>query len=527
MKNTRIIFCIFIVVVSCTSVKTYNQEIAMNHSVISLKKDVDIAYKKLKKFHPRLYQYISKDKLDFKFDSLKKTITTPLSSQQFYEKIAPVISEVRQGHITVVPPLKRFNNQQQKALKKNTFEFYDLDFEYLNSNLWIVNNRGTDTTIVGSKTLKINNENVDDLFQKYKKLFSSDGYNTTFHNKIIASRFSGFYYRDKGFLDSLSLTLKKGDSVFTKIFRRIPKDSVKTKTDVDSVKTNSKKLTAAEKKVLKEKEKSQKNYIYGYEKTRDRYTRNLDFKGKDSSIAVMKIRRFGNGNYKKFYENSFAKIDSFKTKYFILDLRDNTGGRLDEIDKLYSYLTDKDYQLIEKAEVETRQLFLSSLLSKDKPRFMKIAATLLSPVVAIHSLFKSKKKNGKKYYAFSSSKLKKPNPLHFKGEVYVLINGASFSASSILSTNLHANKRATFVGEETGGAYNGTVAGLFKYIELPNSKVKMNIGLAQIEAPYKTEPDGFGIPPDVNIIPTIEDRLNSIDPELNWVLQDIENKRIN
>ena len=121
----------------------------------------------------------------------------------------------------------------------------------------------------------------------------------------------------------------------------------------------------------------------------------------------MKIRSFGNGNYKKFYQKSFAKIDSFNTEYLILDLRDNTGGRLDEIDKLYSYLTDKNYQLIEKAEVLTRQPYLTSMLSKNSPVFIKIGATLLSPFMAIHNLFKSKKKEGKKYYSFSSSKVKK------------------------------------------------------------------------------------------------------------------------
>lgn len=511
---------------SCTSVKTYNEKIGVTHSVRSLKKDVDVAYKNLKKLHPRLYQYISKPKLDFKFDSLKKTIVKPLSSKQFYEKIAPVIAEVRQGHITVNPPLNRFNNKERKFINKKKFEFYELDFEYLNDNLWITNTRGADTTIVGSKAVKINGEDVDKLFNKYKKLFSSDGYNTTFKNRIIASRFSGFYYRDKGFVDSLSLTLKKEDSLFIKMFRRIPKDSIQGKNKMDSLQKKPKKLTALEKEQLKlkQKEKKEKDYINGFEKTRNRYTRNFKFIGKDSSVAIMKIWSFGNGNYKKFYQKSFAKIDSFKTDYFILDLRDNTGGRLDEIDRLYAYLTDNNYQLIEKAEVLTRQPFLTSMLSKNSPAYIKIGATLLSPFMAIHNLFKSNKKKGKKYYSFSSSKVKKPNPLNFKGKIYVLINGASFSASSILSTNLHANKKATFVGEETGGSYNGTVAGLFKFIELPNSKVKMNIGLAQIEAPYSANPDGYGIKPDIKIIPTIEDRLNNIDPELEWVLEDIKEK---
>ncbi len=106
-----------------------------------------------------------------------------------------------------------------------------------------------------------------------------------------------------------------------------------------------------------------------------------------------------------------------------------------------------------------------------------------------------------------------------------MINGYSFSASSILSTQLQANNRAVFVGEETGGAYNGTVAGIYKMYLLPASKIKIRIGLMQIEAPFKQQPDGFGNKPDVEILPTVKDRRLGKDPELDWILNDIEKKK--
>ena len=98
------------------------------------------------------------------------------------------------------------------------------------------------------------------------------------------------------------------------------------------------------------------------------------------------------------------------------------------------------------------------------------------------------------------------------------------SASSIISTQLDGDDRATFVGEETGGAYNGTVVGYYKSYELPNTKVKMRIGLMHIDSKYKTNPDGFGIKPDVEIYATYEDRLNGIDTELEYILKVIEGK---
>lgn len=126
------------------------------------------------------------------------------------------------------------------------------------------------------------------------------------------------------------------------------------------------------------------------------------------------------------------------------------------------------------------------------------------------------------YYRFKASKEHKPNPKNYKGKLYVLINGNSFSASSILSTQLKATNRATFVGQETGGAYNGTVAGIFKGYELPNSKVVMRIGMMQVETYYKMEPDGYGVPADIEITPTRADREAQRDPELEWILNDIK-----
>ncbi len=132
-----------------------------------------------------------------------------------------------------------------------------------------------------------------------------------------------------------------------------------------------------------------------------------------------------------------------------------------------------------------------------------------------------KDKNGKNIYA-TQTKPQKVNKNSFKGKVYVLINGMSFSASSIISSNLKGSKRATFVGEETGGAYNGTVAGFMPLVKLPNSELKIRIGLMLIAPHYKTEINGRGIFPDVPITPTLQDRIKGNDPEMDWILNDIK-----
>ena len=115
-----------------------------------------------------------------------------------------------------------------------------------------------------------------------------------------------------------------------------------------------------------------------------------------------------------------------------------------------------------------------------------------------------------------------PNQNGFKGKLYVLINGGSFSASCILSSNLKGTKRAVFVGEETGGDYNGCVAGWAPEIKLPNSRLNLRLPLLIIQPKQKTNIEGHGIFPNVEIEPSLTDKINNIDPELNWVLDDIK-----
>ncbi len=153
---------------------------------------------------------------------------------------------------------------------------------------------------------------------------------------------------------------------------------------------------------------------------------------------------------------------------------------------------------------------------------VKIVKLVFSPFVYTYLLGTvHKDKHWLNYFA-TDTKLHSIHKNAFGGKLYVLINGGSFSASSILSSNLKGSQRATFVGEETGGDYNGTVAGFMPIVKMPYSELKIRIGVMNIKPYYQTKVLGHGIFPDVPLTPSLEDKIQKKDPELNWILEQLQ-----
>ena len=114
-----------------------------------------------------------------------------------------------------------------------------------------------------------------------------------------------------------------------------------------------------------------------------------------------------------------------------------------------------------------------------------------------------------------------PKENNFKGKKYVLINGASFSASCILSSSLKSDKKIEFVGEETGGDFNGTVAGRMPPFKMPNSKLYFSFGLMDVIPVNQTDKKGRGIFPNQEITTPVQDKVLGKDLEIDWILKQI------
>jgi hypothetical protein len=211
---------------------------------------------------------------------------------------------------------------------------------------------------------------------------------------------------------------------------------------------------------------------------------NLDLEINHSkNLSVLKIKSFGYYQEKeKFYsfiDSAFEQINNSGIHSLILDLRDNTGGDPFCTSHLLSYVE-----------------------SKPVPYFAKV-------------------------YPYGYEHFAEPIPLAtkntFKGNLFVLINGWSFSSTGHLCSLLKYHKRCTFIGEETGGTFECNDA----HAVFNTKETRLNLSVAQMTftAAVKDISREHGILPDYYVEPQIEDIINGKDTIKEYAFKLVEKSK--
>lgn len=507
---------------SCANVEKYNRFIETPLAVEAMQDDINYVEHNLWKMHPDLFLYVREDQLKTKFDSLRAAIRQPLLPNQFQLALAAVLSQVRQGHMTLSPLISKFDPKGKDKVRyqKSKGPFSQLGFHWQENTLYLSKNGTADSTlIVGSKILAIEGVQPQNLYTKYRPTFTSDGYNTTFIDQAFERLLPRYYQLELGYRDSIGVLFSRADSTYMRtVVRRFETAEQKGKVGVKHAATEKKDKPAEKKSDTKKQRK-----IFGYNANLKRMSKQLSFPVKgDSTVALLKVADFSYGRPKEAYRRIFDRLELCSVQYLILDLRGNLGGRLSDVRELYSYLVEADkYQFVQPAVI-TSKFNLPFYQVKGLPGW---SYPVLSPFIlsgAVVSWAKTFSKDGLNYTHLTGSKIEKSKADRYRGDLFVLIDGGTFSAASLIATNLKVGKRAIFFGEETGGAASGTVAGVLPVLKLPNSHLRWRFGLMDVKPYYQVNEAGRGIMPDVPVVRSVDDVIKGKDPVLDKVLKAIK-----
>ncbi len=503
------LFIVFTLLTSCVSVKRYNETLRTPVAPEKLRADVDYTYASLQELHPKLYWYISKDSLDTRFTEIKNNIKTPMTPAEFYRLLAPAVADVRQGHLRLVLPERRLDAKERKALKLQKGLFSRYEFLVENDRVFVKENSDKVPGMeVGTEILKINEVPLSEMLARYKPLSNSDGYNTTFLRYSMARRWPHFFTAENGILDSVKLETRRDTEIETFWLKRERQTLIQKRKEEQK----NRKLT-----------KSEQGKTKDYNIVTRSFNRDLQFPTPDSITAYMKIKTFSGTFSRRFYRQSFQTLKNSPAKYLIIDMRDNLGGSLAEINNLYSYLAPEKFKFIKDIEVTKPSSMFKADYFRMVPDITKPIAAAAYPFYLVGTALSLKRtREGTFLRNNGIFSVRKPKKDNFKGKIYVLINGSSFSAASILPSKLKDSGRAFLVGEETGGANDGTVAGRYSTRKLPNSKLKLPVGLMLIQPDIEFSGKGRGVIPHHEIVPDLKQVLQKKDIQLDWILQDIK-----
>lgn len=453
-------------------------------SVSQMQEDFDLAHKALEEAHSGLYRYSSKPDLDRAFAAERAKLNRPMTRMDFLVVMSETVALIHCGHTSVDP------DDQLKQEIDNT-PLFPLRVHPERAGLMVLSNdTSSDETIrPGMELLRINGKNVADILARIWPLLSADGDIETDKRMHIPNFFPLYYCALFGPSDRFTVEARDASG--------------------RKVTANLQGVTRAD----REKNQNPVNAAFRASVARLNWPKeNLAIRFlKDPDIAEVRIRYFIGDDFPKWTAETFKTLAQRGTKALILDLRNDGGGQDEYGAMLVSYLTDKSFRYFERINIKTISpsfKMYSDWNTNNEARLRDgttpdptggyVVTSRLHPCLA------------------EQSPAKDP----FLGKVIVLIDGGTFSTAADFCAIVHHLKRATFIGEETGGGYYGNNSGYGMRLTLRNSKLQVRIPMYEYwNAVQGDDAKRHGTIPDFFVEAKVADLLRGRDEALNLAMK--------
>jgi hypothetical protein len=454
-------------------------------SVKDMTTDLGILWSAVKELHPGYGLYASTDSIANTYNATLAAINGPMYEGEFMSRIYPFLCTLGCGHTQ----LRHSANYHPPAGVKTSH----LPFEVLvhADRAWVTT-RKTNKLATNDEILSINDTPVATIIRNGYSLYSGDGHVASF-KELYLSEYDGFE-------DACNMHYK-----WTAPYR------VKVRTDMGAVNTV----------VLDTAEVAPAGHVIPFDKYANwNKAWNKDELGlyfsKDNSTALFEVKGLAYVDTVTYGE-LFAQVAKKRSHNLILDLRHNGGGDLRIVTKLLSYLADTSFGMVKDIRSRLPDPSANTMIAYFDPE--KTVSFKSSCVPGTHI--------GNSWHMDVRPEFCRPygpNPVadrnRFKGSLYVLIDGATFSSAALFTTALKAQRKSVvFIGRETAGTEEGCNGFAMQQLTLPNSGIVIDFPWLRVISMAPSPAGGRGLMPDYPITYLTEEVVEGYDPDLAKALQ--------
>jgi len=450
-----------------------------------LREDFSVLRASLEQGHAGLYRYSDKPAIDRLFDVTAGEITGPMTELEFLRLLAPVVAGANDGHTGLSPSRPLTQHFQTQPI------LFPIKLRFLGGKAYVYRDYTNDQSLVlGGELTHINGRAIDEIVAVLLPMMTSDGRIETSKYKRLEreTAFGALYSALYGLTTEFTITNRPGGTEQTVTVRGLSGADLAAR-------------------------------------LRTRYPEDLvtkppiELSWRDD-VPILTVRTFGGGAYRQaridyaaFLQTVFSEFDRRDAQDLVIDVRDNGGGSDEYGSLLAAHLLSDEFEYYESLRVNSDSfdfLRYTTMSNDDVPR-----DRLRANETGIYD-----------FLGHSNLDLQQPQSPTFTGNVYILINGGSFSATGEFTSAVNHNRDVTFVGEESGAGYYGNTSGMMTVVTLPHTRLRVRLPMVRYTmAVSGYSPADRGMIPGHEVIPTIDDVLAGRDAEMEFVLELIARRR--
>ena len=448
-------------------------------SPADLREDVDFIHSLISAGVPTYGVFRDRTDLDARFAEAKAKLDRPMTSVEFWKLLAPAVTAVGDGHLSLSPSPNTFADPLFNRM-------IPLSVRFIGDRLFVRRNLSDADIPDGSEIVAVNGITPQEVLRGCSPYISRLPSIVTRVRERAARLFS----------DQCGLAVGLS-APYRVLFRPAQAAAANRPAEVTLPGIGNADFGAA--------------YARKYPNELDDKPLELTL-GRDRDAAVLAVRTFEDGDsfdFKTAIEAAFSKIAAAHTKTLILDLRDNPGGPDTHGALLYSLLTDKPFRYVERRDVAKG--------------FRKVIWNSSDRLLILMELLVSKRRNESGGYRLDEpiDRSWQPHANPFTGRLFVLTNGTTFSTSSNVASVIKKYRRGILVGEETGSGYQEDSGATFD-ITLPHSGLTAVLPIVRYRLANDRNTPLTGVMPDVVIHPSVSDVLGKTDLTLSAALSHVQ-----